>query len=280
MAAESVCNSKAQAAYATAPVHLGRAFLLAEQPDPALDHLHAALDHALPGGIQPHLPLLIQEAERCTALGDHREAIQRWQDIASLLGEATPEPIYLQLSAAYAANRAGFGGSKDENVLWGDCSKHKLLAWLHRWLQPALYLEIGVDQGVSLACASGPAIGVDPRPKLRLTTELPATARILASSSDAFFAQQAPALLQPAPELAFIDGMHLFEFALRDLLNTERVMAPWGLIVIDDIYPCRPAGGGAPAPGPVMCGSCCPSCAGTALISPSSASMPTPPACC
>jgi hypothetical protein len=143
-------------------------------------------------------------------------------------------------SAAYAANCAGFGGSKEENALWGDCSKHKLLAWLHRWLHPALYLEIGVDQGISLACATGPAIGVDPRPELKLSAELPATARILASSSDAFFAKQASALLQPAAELAFIDGMHLFEFALRDLLNTERVMAPWGLVVIDDIYPCHP----------------------------------------
>ena len=226
--------------YAQAAVHLGRAFLLADQPDPALDHLHAALDHALPGSLQPHLPLLITEAERCASRGDHREAIQRWQDIASLLGEATPEAIYLQLSAAYTANRAGFGGSKEENALWGDANKHDVLAWLHRWLQPALYLEIGVDQGVSLACATGPAIGVDPRPDLRMSVDLPPTARIMASSSDAFFAQQAAALLQPAPELAFIDGMHLFEFALRDLLHTERPMAPWGLVVIDDIYPCHP----------------------------------------
>jgi len=128
-----------------------------------------------------------------------------------------------------------FGSDYVGNALWGDVSKHALLAWLHRWLQPALYLEIGVDQGVSLACASGPAIGVDPRPELKLKAELPPTAHIVPSSSDAFFATQADALLHPAPELAFIDGMHLFEFALRDLLHTETHMAPWGLIVIDDI---------------------------------------------
>jgi hypothetical protein len=63
----------------------------------------------------------------------------------------------------------------------------------------------------------------------------------VASSSVAFFADHAPGLLQPAPELAFIDGMHLFEFALRDLIHSERHMAPWGLVVIDDIYPCHPA---------------------------------------
>jgi len=175
-ATSSDIHDQAQRAYATAAVHLGRAFLLADQPDPALDHLQAALDHALPGGLQPHLPLLIAEAERCTALGDQREAIQRWQDIASLLGEATPEATYHRLSAAYAANRAGFGGSKEENALWEDAKKHDVLAWLHRWLQPALYFEIGVDQGVSLACASGPAIGVDPRAELRLSVELPPTA--------------------------------------------------------------------------------------------------------
>ncbi|TVS07298.1 MAG: class I SAM-dependent methyltransferase [Cyanobium sp. PLM2.Bin73] len=231
----------AHTAYATAATHLGRAFLLVGQPDPAMEHLHAALDHGLPGGIEPHLPLLIAEAERCVTRGDHREAIQRWQDIAALQADATPEVIYHRLSAAYAANRAGFGGNQTENALWGDVSKHTLLAWLHRWLQPVLYLEIGVDEGVSLACASGAAIGIDPRPELRLSVELPPTARIVASSSDAFFASQAHTLLQPAPELAFIDGMHLFEFALRDLIHTEQHMAPWGLVVLDDIYPCHPA---------------------------------------
>jgi tetratricopeptide (TPR) repeat protein len=115
--------------YAKAAIHLARAFLLADQPDPAMDHLQAALDHGLPGGIEPHLPLLIAEAERCAAVGDHREAIQRWQDIAALQPDATSNDIYVRLSAAYAANRSGFGGSKEENALWGDESKHALPAW-------------------------------------------------------------------------------------------------------------------------------------------------------
>jgi len=227
--------------YAQAAIHFARCFLLADQPDPAIEHFHAALDHDLRGGIKPHLPLLIEEAERCAALGDHREAIQRWQDIAALLGAATPPSIYHHLSAAYAANQSGFGGTEQENSLWGDCSKHAILTWLHHCLEPALYLEIGVDEGVSLSCATGPAIGVDPRPELHLSVPPPSTARIVASSSDAFFADHASQLLQPAPELAFIDGMHLFEFALRDLIHTEQHMAPWGLVVIDDIYPCHPA---------------------------------------
>ena len=227
-------------AFAQAAFHLGRAFLLADQPEQALDHFHTALDYGLAADLEAHLPLLIEEADRCAAMGDHREAIQRWQDIAALFAEATPETIYHKLSAAYADNQNGFGGTPEENVLWGDCPKHVLLAWIHQRLQPALYLEIGVDQGVSLGCATGPALGVDPRPELKLTATLPASARIVASSSDAFFANRAQSLLQPAPELTFIDGMHLFEFALRDLIHTERYAAPWGLVVIDDIFPCHP----------------------------------------
>ena len=44
-----------------------------------------------------------------------------------------------------------------------------------------------------------------------------------------------------AVRLAFIDGMHLFEFALRDFINTERHCSPKAVIVFDDILPrnCR-----------------------------------------
>src|SRR6185437_672147 len=53
--------------------------------------------------------------------------------------------------------------------------------------------------------------------------------------------EQAEALLKDQPELTFIDGMHHFEYALRDFINAEARMAPHGLIVIDDIYPNHPA---------------------------------------
>jgi hypothetical protein len=37
--------------------------------------------------------------------------------------------------------------------------------------------------------------------------------------------------------LAFIDGMHLSEFALRDFINTEPLMARTGVVVLDDVLP-------------------------------------------
>ena len=42
------------------------------------------------------------------------------------------------------------------------------------------------------------------------------------------------------PDLVFIDGMHLVEFALRDFMHAEQLAAPHGLIVIDDIFPNHP----------------------------------------
>ena len=219
---------------------LGRASMLAEQPERGVRQLSTGLDLGVPGGSALWLDLLMAEAERCTRRGDDREAIQRWQDIACLLGARTPEHVYQRLSDAYARNREGFGGAPDENHLWGDCDKHDLLAFMHEQLQPRLYLEIGVDEGASLTRARGRAIGVDPRPKLALKHPLNEHTTVISLSSDAFFRERAAALLQPPPDLVFIDGMHLFEFALRDFMNVERHAHPATLVVIDDIYPCHP----------------------------------------
>lgn len=234
-----VSKDKQSELFAQAAVHLARAFLIAGRPAEAMEEFHAALDHGLSGGLAPHLPLLEEEAERCSLRGDHREAVQRWQDIAALLAEATPARVYEKMSEAYISNTLGFWGSETENQVWGDMGKHEVLAWLHQSFRPSLYLEIGVDEGVSLGCSVGPSIGVDPRPTLRLREQLPAMTRIECKSSDAFFAGLNREI-EPAPEMAFIDGMHLLEFVLRDVLNTKRIMPPWGLMVVDDIYPCNP----------------------------------------
>jgi hypothetical protein len=121
----------------------------------------------------------------------------------------------------------------------GDRPYLEVLAELHRALAPKFYLEIGVRRGRSLRLAQCPAVGVDPAPEITLS--LPADARVLTQTSDDFFATLPRHPLPQAPDMAFIDGMHWFEFALRDFINIERLATATTLIVIDDVFPVHPA---------------------------------------
>lgn len=113
-------------------------------------------------------------------------------------------------------------------------TRHEFLAMLHEQLQPRGYLEIGVWDGESLKLAKCHAIGIDPEPHLRY--HLPSS-HVYAMTSDEFF-ESVPGHLTIEPiDLAFIDGMHLFEFALRDFLNIERYSNPRTVVVFDDVLP-------------------------------------------
>jgi hypothetical protein len=94
-----------------------------------------------------------------------------------------------------------------------------------------------VRHGDSLALARCPAVGIDPLPSLRV--ELPASAKVIRETSDEYFGRERP--LRPLggrrPDLAFIDGMHLFEFALRDFAAVERWSHWTSTIVFDDMLP-------------------------------------------
>jgi methyltransferase family protein len=111
------------------------------------------------------------------------------------------------------------------------------LAGLHERLAPPAYLEIGVRHGDSLVLSRGPAVGIDPA--FELEVELSADVALFRETSDEYFDRDEP-LAPFAGEpiaLAFIDGMHLGEFVVRDLANVER-LADWSSVVVfDDILP-------------------------------------------
>ena len=114
----------------------------------------------------------------------------------------------------------------------------QLLARIHAALRPRTYIEIGIKDGASLRLASAGtrAIGVDPEPRVR--GALPGNVSVVAKTSDDFFAQHdVQAELGGPVELAFIDGMHLFEFVLRDFINLERHCTAHSTILIHDCYP-------------------------------------------
>ncbi len=118
-------------------------------------------------------------------------------------------------------------------------NRHQFLAELHRILNPRGYVEIGVQTGASLRLASCPALGIDPNPVVAYP--LPSTTVIAAETSDEFFArpmaEQHMLGLPPLVDLAFIDGMHLVEFAGRDFANLERHSWERTVVVFDDVLP-------------------------------------------
>ena len=114
---------------------------------------------------------------------------------------------------------------------------YEFLAELHRRLAPRAYLEIGVRNGGSLAQAHCRSVGLDPA--FAITAELDADVALIRTTSDEYFSRPDP--LAPTGgtpfDLAFIDGLHLFEFAFRDFMYAERHSSHRGVVVFDDVLP-------------------------------------------
>ncbi len=113
------------------------------------------------------------------------------------------------------------------------------ISMFHSLLRPRTYLEIGVESGQSIALARREtrAIGIDPEPEI--TKRLAPDTSIRVTTSDAYFASHdVLAEFGGLPiDLAFIDGMHHFEFALRDFINIEKHCTSQSTILIHDCYP-------------------------------------------
>jgi hypothetical protein len=115
--------------------------------------------------------------------------------------------------------------------------RYDVLEELHRAYRPRTYLEIGVNRGRSLSLSRTKTIAVDPAFKIK--AELACDLELVKATSDEFFARaEAFSHFDGDPvDLAFIDGLHAFEFVLRDFVNVER-HADWtSVIVVDDIFP-------------------------------------------
>jgi len=114
-----------------------------------------------------------------------------------------------------------------------------LLPKIHGHLRPRTYVEVGGETGATLRLLlpETRAIGIDPDPIVSFPLSTRTT--LHATTSDEYFAgHDVQAELGGLPiDLAFIDGMHHFEFALRDFINIERLCTPSSTILIHDCYP-------------------------------------------
>ncbi|WP_439524120.1 glycosyltransferase family protein [Marivita sp.] len=109
---------------------------------------------------------------------------------------------------------------------------------LHHALDPEWYLEIGTQTGASLAFSRAKSISVDPVYRLRqeVIGEKPEF-YAFQETSDAFFQAERLSRLGAKVDLAFLDGMHLFEYLLRDFIGTEKHCTKDGMIVMHDCLP-------------------------------------------
>jgi hypothetical protein len=114
-----------------------------------------------------------------------------------------------------------------------------LLERIHAQTLPRSYVEIGIRDGRSLALAlpGTRIVGIDPAFSLHHIVDR--KAQCFAEKSDDFFANHdLRAMLGDLPvDLAFVDGMHRFEFALRDFANLERNAGPDSVILVHDCNP-------------------------------------------
>jgi predicted O-methyltransferase YrrM len=161
-------------------------------------------------------------AEMFLRAGDKQRAVQR------LLSVVERYPDYPGAQGTLAA------------LLMPGPHYREVLRAVHRLLAPETYLEIGVETGATLAMAESArvAIGVDPA-DFPLEHPLPAGARVVRKESDRFFAETSREACFGARgvDLAFIDGMHLFEYALRDFVNVERFCHAGSTVILHDCLP-------------------------------------------
>ena len=114
-----------------------------------------------------------------------------------------------------------------------------VLSLIHETVRPRTYFEVGVYRGESMMRARPDtrAVGVDPKPQI--SAPLPGHFVVRAETSDEYFARRdVKEELGGLPiELAFIDGLHYFEQALRDFINIEKHCTRESTILIHDCYP-------------------------------------------
>lgn len=209
--------------------------LLQEQPDNAEAQLYAGL--------------VSYRSER------YGEALQHFE-CAGRLDPANPKYRYNAAAAEYLMGNVEAASKRCEAALELDPDEpsclnlmarialpgpdyFEVLSLIHSAMRPRTYVEVGVYAGQSLvrALPETLVVGIDPDP--RIDFPLPANTAVYPLTSDQYFATRAVAEdLNGQPiDLAFIDGMHRFEYALHDFINIEKHCTARSIVLLHDCYP-------------------------------------------
>lgn len=196
-------------------------------------HIDAAvivLDRA--GHIDPKTPYIrVLAAEFIRELGDLEQARER---CSHLLEEF---PMLLDAESCMIMC--------DVSTLLG-CPHdyYQILDLAHNILKPGSYIEIGVSTGKSLALTrrGTTAIGIDPNAANSANQFFHSPEcdpQLFAMTSNDFFKNYTlqPLFGSTTFDMAFIDGLHVFEQALMDFIHLEALSAAGSVIFIHDCLP-------------------------------------------
>ena len=109
------------------------------------------------------------------------------------------------------------------------------------------YLEIGVEFGSTFSKVKGKRkIAVDPELKISRKRKLAnalsfSKVKYFEMTSDEFFAKQGDLFNQQKIDVAFVDGLHIYQQSLRDIENCLRFLSDKGVIVAHDCNPMNEA---------------------------------------
>ncbi|MEZ5960373.1 MAG: class I SAM-dependent methyltransferase [Hyphomonadaceae bacterium] len=109
----------------------------------------------------------------------------------------------------------------------------------HEVMKPETYLEIGTQSGGTLMLAGCASIAIDPKFQINVNVAKgKPTCFLYQKTSDDFFHHYNPTtILGAAIDFVFLDGLHRFEFLLRDFMNAERFAHERSFIMMHDCVP-------------------------------------------
>ncbi len=101
------------------------------------------------------------------------------------------------------------------------------------------YLEIGVRDCSTFGPIECASIGVDPNFTIKFEPmRRKPSMHLYQMTSDDYFRDHDPRAIFGGPvDVAFLDGLHLFDFLLRDFINAEKVCHEKSVILLDDCLP-------------------------------------------
>lgn len=142
------------------------------------------------------------------------------------------------IAAAVALNDEDFTDANGNACRANGMGYRKFLQEMHQSLMFDWYMEVGCRSGKSFADVRSKTIAVDPVFSIRhnvvgVKPEL----YLFQKPSDDFFGSKFLEKNEIEISVAFLDGMHLFEYLLRDFIGTERNASKNGVILLHDCCP-------------------------------------------